>query len=236
MASSTRVSIYCHNRLLRDSIARILSKRTEFQVIVAQTCQSLAGGAGAPDGTDVLLFDSLEYLIEWAKTARGGFSGAAQPRPVLLAMEDDSAHFLRAVRSGAWGYVLQDASAADVVAAIRSVVAGQAVCPPRYTRVLFDYIATQTEELPTSRRRARWGLTRREQQLIPLIERGLSNKEIAEYFHLSEQTVKNHVHRILRKTGVSDRLSISEACRSSLNVVGTGTSVESKPERIRVLI
>jgi DNA-binding NarL/FixJ family response regulator len=53
-----------------------------------------------------------------------------------------------------------------------------------------------------------WGLTRREQQLIPLIGRGMTNKEIATQLSLSEQTVKNHVHRILRKVGAEDRLGV----------------------------
>ena len=57
-------------------------------------------------------------------------------------------------------------------------------------------------------------LTRREQQLIPLIGQGLSNKEIANHLSLSEQTIKNHIHRILRKVGVSDRLSVLEAYRN----------------------
>lgn len=220
MASNIRVSIFLHNRLLRDSIARILAKRTDFEVVVARPCQSASGGESIDMDADVLLLDSSEHLLEAPQLGRSGPLAAA-PRRVLLAMEDDPSHFLRAVRSGAWGYILQDASAADVVAAIRSVVEGQAVCPRRYTRVLFEYVATQTQELPTSGRRARWGLTSREQQLIPLIERGLSNKEIAGYFHLSEQTVKNHVHRMLRKTGASDRLGISEACRAPANTIGT---------------
>ena len=128
-------------------------------------------------------------------------------------MEDVPAQFLRAVRRGAVGFLLQDASAADALSAIRSVADGQAVCPPQYVRILFEYVGTQSEGMPTRDRR--W-LSRREQQLIPLIERGLSNKEIANHFHLSEQTVKNHIHRILRKTGASGRLGICEAGRGSL--------------------
>jgi len=238
--SNIRVSVYLQNRLLRDSIARILSKRPEFDVTSEQPCQATTTGAVPQDEADVVLLDSLEHLLESAKPARGGNVRPAGPRRILVAMEDDSSHFLRAVRSGAWGYVLQDASAADVVNAIRSVAEGQAVCPPRYTQVLFEYIAAHTEEMPTGRKRARWGLTRREQQLIPLIERGLSNKEIAGHLHLSEQTVKNHVHRILRKTGASDRLSVGEVCRESFGAAGTScgagtdSSTDPKNETARV--
>ncbi len=232
--STIRVVIVFHNRLLRDSIARILGKRTEFEVVAAPNSETLSLHEGIEDLSDVLLLDSLEYLFDSARQKLEGWSSRAF-RPLLLAMEDDPSLFLRAVRRGAWGYVLQDASAADVVAAVRSVAQGQAVCPPQFTRFLFEYIATQTEEMPSSSRRKRWGLTRREQQLVPLIERGLSNKEIAGYFHLSEQTVKNHIHRILRKTGVSDRLGIGEVCRDSVSPIGTESSTQPKFEVSRVL-
>lgn len=233
MLSNIRVSIYFHNRLLRDSIARILGKRTEFEVVAALPCDSVLADKNAAPTADVALLDSLEYLGDGALSEETAIVGSP-PRHVFLAMEDDPAQFLRAVSRGAWGYVLQDASATDVIAAIRAVAAGQAVCPPQYTRVLFEYIATQTQQMPSSRRRARWGLTRREQQLIPLIERGLSNKEIAAHFHLSEQTVKNHVHRILKKTGASDRLSIRDACPESFASFGTETSTLTKTESARV--
>ena len=58
------------------------------------------------------------------------------------------------------------------------------------------------------------GLTRREQQLVEMISRGFTNKEIATDLSLSEQTVKNHIHRVLRKLGVRDRLAAVEACRT----------------------
>lgn len=231
MASTIRVSILLHNRLLRDSIARIFGKRPDFEVIEpAASDPNSAAQEYVPDA-DVLLLDSLDRLCAYGPTRDGKFSDES-PRRVLLAMEDDPAHFLRAIRRGAWGYVLQEASASDVVAAVRSVAEGQAVCPPQYTRVLFEYIATQTEEMPTARRRARFGLTRREQQLIPLIERGLSNKEIANHLKLSEQTVKNHVHRILRKTGVSDRLRIGEIYHEPQEIVSTEKS--NQPGYLRV--
>lgn len=231
MVSTIRVSILLHNRLLRDSIARIFGKRPDFEVIEPQSLYSNLASEHCGQHADVLLLDSLDRLREFSPTADGQFSGAL-PRRVLLAMEDDPAHFLQAIRKGAWGYVLQEASAADVVAAVRSVAEGQAVCPPQYTRILFEYIATQTEEMPTARRRARFGLTRREQQLIPLIERGLSNKEIANYFRLSEQTVKNHIHRILRKTGVSDRLSIAEIYHEPEATIGTENRNQTKYLRV----
>lgn len=100
----------------------------------------------------------------------------------------------------------------DVVGAIRSVAQGEAVCPPQLAKYLFRQVARQAEYVPSIRLRDELGLTRRQQQLVPLIARGLTNKEIASLLHLSEQTIKNHIHRMMQKVGVDDRLEIVELC------------------------
>jgi len=212
MDGKAQVFILCCNRLLRESIAKILSKKTDFEVVAAQALGSTSREQIVDSGARVLVLDSIEFLLANcnASPTAPGLSHAVMC--VLIAMEDNKNNFLTAVRRGARGYVLQDASATDLVVAIRTVAEGRAVCPARYTQVLFDFIAAQTEELPNSRKHARWGLTRREQQLIPLIGRGLSNKEIANHLGLSEQTIKNHIHRILRKVGAPDRLSVCDIC------------------------
>jgi two-component system, NarL family, response regulator DevR len=210
MGTISKVFILCVNRLLRESIARILSKRTDFEIVTAQVDRSTSCEQVRDSGADVLVLDSLDFLLEKCGSPSAAGRRDQSVKSVLIAMTDDRSSFLTAIRRGARGYVLQNASAADVVSAVRTVAEGHAVCPPYYTEVLFDYVATQTAEFPNSQKHAQWGLTRREQQLIPLIGRGLSNKEIANHFNLSEQTVKNHIHRILRKMGVVHRLSISE--------------------------
>ncbi|HWO30706.1 MAG TPA: response regulator transcription factor [Candidatus Acidoferrum sp.] len=214
MGSRAKVLILCVNRLLRESIARILTKRTDFEIVTAQMDSSAFCEQVLDSRADVLVLDSLDFLLGHFDLSSSAAAHNHCVKPVLIAMTDDRSSFLTAIRRGARGYVLQNASAVDVVSAVRAVAEGHAVCPPHYTEVLFDYVATQTAELPNSQRHAQWGLTQREQQLIPLIGRGLSNKEIANHLNLSEQTVKNHVHRILRKVGVSDRLSIYEVCQN----------------------
>ena len=210
MGSNAKVFILCVNRLLRESIARILTKRTDFEIVTTQGDRSTSCEQVRHSGADVLVLDSMDFLLDnfGSPSAAGRHDQSA--KSVLIAMTDDRSYFLTAIRRGERGYVLQNASAADVVSAVRTVAEGHAVCPPNYTEVLFDYVAAQTPEFPNSQKHAQWGLTRREQQLIPLIGRGLSNKEIANHFNLSEQTVKNHIHRIIRKVGVVDRLSIYE--------------------------
>src|SRR5580698_8710896 len=192
MGSGAKVLILCVNRLLRESIARILTKRTDFEIAAqAEPCTSFEHVRDS--GADVLVLDSLDFLLDSFASCSADGKQERAVKSVLIAMADDRSCFL---------------------AAVRSVAEGHAVCPPHYTEFLFDYVATQTADLPNSQKRAEWGLTRREQQLIPLIGRGLSNKEIANHFNISEQTVKNHIHRILRKVGVEDRLSIYEVLQN----------------------
>ncbi|MBZ5500802.1 MAG: response regulator transcription factor [Acidobacteriia bacterium] len=214
MESKAKVFIASCNRLLRESIARVLAKKTDFEIVAAQAICSTTRNEVADSGANTLILDSLEFFLDAPIPSSGTGAKNRLMRSVLVAMDDNHDHFLAAIRHGALGYVLQEASALDVVSAIRTVAAGDVVCPPRYVRVLFEQVAQQAVEFPSSRKRMPSGLTRREQQLIPLIGRGLSNKEIASHFGLSEQTVKNHIHRILRKVGVADRSSVWEACQN----------------------
>lgn len=202
------VSILSGNRLLRESIARILSQKREFSVLAVEPSIDRAVTQEMRADPNVWVSDSLRCLTDSA----GRYpAGAERPGGVLVAMQDDAKTFLAAVRRGVRGYVLQEASAVDVIAAVRGVAHGEAVCPPRLMRVLFDYVSSRNGGR-TSRARSQFGLTRREQELVPLVGRGLTNKEIAAELCVSEQTIKSHIHRILRKVGVEDRTAIEEAC------------------------
>lgn len=210
MEAKIRVAVLCCNRLLRESIARILSKKTDFEVSTTHENSSPAISEAVVSNTTVVVLDSIEAMTNLGVPSECPTGRSL--RCVLIAMEDDADQFLTALRNGALGYVLQDASAADVVSAVKLVAQDEAVCAPHLTRLLFDYVASKRHESAAmTRRSSRLDLTRREQQLVPLISRGLTNKEIARHFGLSEQTVKNHVHRILRKVGVRDRLSVLDA-------------------------
>ena len=133
---------------------------------------------------------------------------------MMIGMPADRDTFLRSVRDGAAGYVLENASALEIVLAIRSVSNDEAVCPPRLCTILFEQIARQSTQMPSFHIKQQLGLTSRQQQLVQMIARGLTNKEIANQLNLAEQTVRNHVHRMLRKLGATDRLEVAELCRS----------------------
>jgi len=99
---------------------------------------------------------------------------------------------------------------------VRAVAAGEAVGPPCFSLSLFHCAAQEISFLTNRREKTKFGLTRREQQLIGLIRMGLTNKEIGNRLNLSEQTVKNHIHRALHKAGASDRQEIVEIFRADI--------------------
>lgn len=206
MNQKISVLVVSENRLIRESLSRILSKRSDLEVESSHGCSNARDEAMAR-GAHILILDSPECLFLLEGWERPQLDTDNPVKILLVCMEDDEQLFLRAIRAGVLGFIPKDASALDVVAAVRSLARGEGVCPPRFCKFLFDLVATQIGESRSSEK-LRSSLTRREQQLVPMIGRGLTNKEIASQLNLSEQTVKNHVHRILHKVGVGNRLSI----------------------------
>jgi two-component system response regulator DevR len=203
------VFLVAENRLLREALARLLHREADFKVGGSSHCVPGVIELVISSKTNVLVLDSVSARPPECNLLTE-IVGHAQPiKTLLIDMEDDPASLLAAVRAGAAGYVLKHASAAEVVAAIRSVANAQAVCPPQLCMTLFQAVSQPSKAFPPSARiKLEFGLTRRQQQLIPLIAQGLTNKEIALSLHLSEQTVKNHMYRIMRRLGVSDRLEV----------------------------
>ncbi|TAM84192.1 MAG: response regulator transcription factor [Acidobacteria bacterium] len=210
MSAQVNIFLLAQNRLLLEALARILQKRAEFSVVHATAYSSECVNIINDLDSELLVIDSSvadAFGFQVVQDTLGSVDGL---KALMIGMEEDEETFLKAVSAGASGYVLKDASAMDVVAAIRAIARDEAVCPPRLCRSLFRYVAGTCSGLPNMRVKSQLGLTRRQQQLVPLIAQGLTNKEIALQLNLSEQTIKNHVHRMLQKVGADDRLSVVE--------------------------
>ena len=192
----------------------MVRKKPDLDLKGDQSIQADSAREIVSSGAEILLTDSLHFILETKEWRAESTTERCRVKVVLVAMDDDKKQFLCAVKQGVLGYVLQDASAIEVIDAIRALGRGEAICPRHLTRVLFDCVASQSLDLPNARTKQQWGLTRREQQLIPMIGRGMTNKEIAARFGLWEQTVKNHLHRMLHKVGVAHRLEAFEACQT----------------------
>jgi DNA-binding NarL/FixJ family response regulator len=211
--SGVGVFLLAESRLLRELFARVLARRNDIRVVGAGTpsLQSLSEVIAA--NPDVLLCDSLGPALSIGELLLEVRRNLPAVSIVMFGMDADQEKFLTAVHQGVTGYVLKDASAADVAGAIRAVSNGESVCPPTLCRALFDHVAGSEAWRPGVQVRQNLGLTRREQQLVQLLSEGLTNKEIAATFNLAEQTVKNHVRRMLRKVGATDRLEAIERWR-----------------------
>jgi DNA-binding NarL/FixJ family response regulator len=214
-ASQDKVGIYlvAANRLLREALARVLRVRGGFRIVGASAPDNETENAVLTSGADLLLLDHFDAMRSDLTLLRKLTPAAPSLRVVLMGMPETEQTFLDSVHAGATGYILHDASADELVASIRAVLGGEAFCPPRMIVSLFRFVARPGNRMPNNRVRMELGLTRREQELVPLIAQGMTNKEIAALLNLSEQTIKNHVHRMLHRVGASDRLEVVDMVR-----------------------
>jgi two-component system, NarL family, nitrate/nitrite response regulator NarL len=212
---SVRVFLLIENRLLGETLDRLFHKRPDF---------CLVGRCSAADtGTidvrnlqcDVVVLDHQRLASLLDGLSDHGEQAAARPRTVLISMEENEEQFFTAVRSGISAYLLKDASADDVVAAVHAATRGEAVCPPRLCFALFQCMARIALETPVQNwERPKAVLTIRQQQLIALVAKGLTNKEIASQLNLSEYTIRNHIHRIMKQVDVGSRGEAVQAIRA----------------------
>jgi DNA-binding NarL/FixJ family response regulator len=214
---SVSVFLMASNRLLRETLARLLVRRGGFKVSGVSPCVSDAFSLVSGSGADVLILDSVSARSSECALISQTNNQIPSIKVVLIDMEDDPAIFLDCVRAGASGYLLKDASSAEVISGVCAVAQGQAICPPQLCAHLFGAFSRQEMAVPSTRVKLDLGLTRRQQQIVPLIGQGLTNKEIASVLNLSEQTVKNHIHGIMRCVGVKNRLEVIDATRRPLD-------------------
>ena len=203
------VFLIAGNRLLRETLVRILNKRGGFHVcgVSPSVPHSASDTSGVSQANIVILDPVSTQPFNYAFVSRT-IEENPEISVVMINMDDNPEVFLECVRAGATGYLLKDASAGEIVSAVRAVLEGQAVCPQRLCLELFRAFSRQWTMFPNARIKLELGLTRRQQQLIPLIAQGLTNKEIASQLSISEHTIKNHIHGIMRHLGAEDRLQI----------------------------
>ena len=206
------VFVLAENRLLREALLHVLAKRNEIGVVGANSYLPDVHEQIVASMPTVIVLDSGALAQCNAQLISRLKAYLPDAKLVMVDMDTDEGAFLRAIREGIVGYVLKDASALELSSTIRSVAAGEAVCPPSLTAALFRFAAQQPETVPSIAWGAELGLSRREQQLVLLMREGLTNKEIAGRLTLSEQTVKNHIRNIMRKLGARDRIAAVRRC------------------------
>ncbi|MEU9741381.1 response regulator [Micromonospora chersina] len=155
---------------------------------------------------DVVLMDIRMPRMDGVAATRAIVDARLPVRVLILTTFDLDEYVVGALRAGASGFLAKDVPAEDLVTAIRTVAAGEAVVAPRILRRLLDRFADVLPDPAATPPKALDALTEREREVLVQVARGLSNAEIARELSVSETTVKTHVGHMLTKLGLRDRV------------------------------
>jgi two-component system, NarL family, nitrate/nitrite response regulator NarL len=204
--SNIRVVIADDHAIFREGLRKLLEGAGDIAVI---------GEAGDGDETvrmlsklkpDVLLLD-LRMPNKDGLGVLEEMNGQSEQTRVILVTEGENEHdVVRAMRLGARGVVWKQSASALLLKSIRKVHAGEIWLDNRMTAELIDAFKKSSD---SGARREKPLLSPREREIVQLVAQGFRNREIAEKLFISEQTVKNHLHNIFDKLGVSDRLELA---------------------------
>jgi DNA-binding NarL/FixJ family response regulator len=232
----TRCLIADDQAMVREGFAAVLAAQPGL-LVVGQA----ADGADAVSQTrqlapDVVLMDVRMPVMDGLQATRqilGTAPGPHAPRVLMLTTFDLDDYVYEALRAGASGFLLKDATAAELVHAVRVVAAGDALLAPSVTRRLIADFARRPRPDPPPPA-ALGALTHRETEVLGLIARGLSNAEISDTLVIAGQTTKTYVGRILAKLNLRDRAqAVVVAYESGLVAPGGSGPERANPDTRR---
>jgi DNA-binding NarL/FixJ family response regulator len=201
-----RVLLVDDQALFREGLETLLSVHNDIQVVGQASNGQEAIEVAARVLPDVVLMDVRMPVLDGVRATRLLKESLPQCRVIVLTTFDDDEYIFDALRTGAAGYLLKDVASERLVEAIRATARGESILEPsvaakviaEFTRVSSMVPSVQMEQLVEP-------LSERELEILTLIARGASNKEVASQLFIAEGTVKNHVTHILGKLGVRDR-------------------------------
>ena len=202
---TVRVLLVDDDDLMRAGLAAVLSSDETIEVVG----EVGLGRAALPQSRslrpDVVLMDVRMPDLDGISATREVLSASPDVKVVILTTFEDDEYLFGALSAGASGCLLKRTKPEELIAAIHTVAAGDALLSPAVTRTVIDRAASQpTVDRAAGERLAR--LTPRERDVLELVARGLSNAEIAAELVIEESTVKTHVKRVLGKLGLRDRI------------------------------
>ena len=207
--SNAHALIVSDVRLYREGLALVLERRGDVHVAgTAETFDAARALLETSAPIVVLLDAGMPHALDFARQLLRVEPSA---RIVAVALADEGADVVACAEAGLSGYVLRDGSIDDVAMAIHDAMLDELHCSPRVSATLFKRLSmvvlgTEATAPPL--------LTPREAEVVALVDRGLSNKQIAQRLHIGTATVKNHVHNILEKLHVSRRAEAAAQMRA----------------------
>ena len=204
MSRPVRVVLIDDDDLMRAGLRSVLSSDETIEVVGEAGDGGLAVDEIRRLLPDIVLMDIRMPGLDGISATREVLAAFPEVKVVVLTTFEDDDYIFDSLNAGASGFLLKRTKPEELIAGIRSVADGDSLLSPSVTRRVIDRMATQPVAGLSGARLD--DLTPREREVLELVGRGLSNREIAESFVIEESTVKTHVKRILMKLGLRDRV------------------------------
>ena len=213
--SKIRIVVADDHPIFRDGLCKLLALEEDFEVVAQAQDGRQVLDVLQQYSPDILLLDLKMPGLDGLATLQRLQAVKNRTRVIVLTASDDKNEFVQAMKLGTSGIVLKQTATELLIKSIRKVHAGEIWLDSHTTAaVIRQFVANDDTPPPapqatTSRERERSPLSQREREIVALVAQGFKNKEMAEKMFISEQTVKNHLHNIFDKLGVSDRLELA---------------------------
>jgi DNA-binding NarL/FixJ family response regulator len=203
----TRVLIADDDGLMRAGLVELLAGEPEIEVVGEAATGREAVERARRLRPDIVLMDVRMPDLDGIGATRELTRAAPSARVLILTTFEQDDYVFGALRAGASGFLLKRSRPEELIAAVHTVAAGESLLSPSVTRLVIDRMAQQpVPELAAAAKLD--ALTPREREVLELIARGLSNREIATQLYVEESTIRTHVKRIQMKLALRDRVQI----------------------------
>jgi DNA-binding NarL/FixJ family response regulator len=214
-ASKIRIAVADDHPIFRDGLCKLLALEDDFEVVAQASDGRQVLDVVQQYQPDILLLDLKMPGLDGLSTLQRLQLEKSKTRVIVLTASDDRQEFVQAMKLGTSGIVLKQTATDMLIKSIRKVHGGEIWLDSHTTAAVIRQFVANDEAPPAPapaaapRDRERSPLSQREREIVALVAQGFKNKEMAEKMFISEQTVKNHLHNIFDKLGVSDRLELA---------------------------